>query len=105
SMEIFSPVNLDEEVAGVLSNLQDEVDQASAIVRTSFEEVSVIMSIRPYIKSILFNLISNALKYRHPERQPQVCISSQRQDSGVLITVADNGLGISPENQDKIFQL
>ena len=105
SMEIFSPVNLAEEVAGVLSNLQDEVDQAKASVRTNFEEVSVIMSIRPYIKSILFNLISNALKYRHPERQPQVCISSQRQDSGVLITVADNGLGISPENQDKIFQL
>ncbi len=104
SMEIFSPVNLEEEVAGVLSNLKDEIDQANAVVRTNFE-VLVIMSIRPYIKSILFNLISNALKYRHPERHPRVCISSKRQDSRILITVADNGLGITRDNQDKIFQL
>ncbi len=105
SMEIFSPVNLEEEVAGVLSNLRYEIDQTNAVVRTDFGKVPVIMSIRPYVKSILFNLISNAIKYRHPERQPRVCISSERQDSRVLITISDNGLGISTDHQDKIFQL
>lgn len=105
SMEIFSPVNLGEEVKNILANLKYEIDQANAIIETDFSQVPVITSIKPYMNSILFNLISNAIKYRHLERRPVIKITSSKCQGRILITVADNGLGISQDYLDKIFQL
>lgn len=49
---------------------------------------------RVYVESILKNLVSNALKYRAPERPPQVAVRSYRQGAAVVLVVADNGRGI-----------
>jgi len=47
-----------------------------------------------YLESILLNLISNAIKYHHPERKPVIKIEVTDNDDGVVLTVSDNGLGI-----------
>ena len=57
------------------------------------------------LRSVVYNLLSNALKYRHPDRAPQVQIRCQRLASQVVLTVQDNGLGLSPEQQRKLFGL
>jgi signal transduction histidine kinase len=49
------------------------------------------------------NLIGNALKFRHPDRTPQVTISAASAEGAWSFTVADNGIGIDPEFTDKIF--
>lgn len=105
SMEIFSPVNLQEEVKGILGNLKYEIEQANAVIEPNFSDVPVIVSIKPYVNSILFNLISNAIKYRHLERQAVIRVASAKCEGRILITVADNGLGINTDYLDKIFQL
>ncbi len=54
--------------------------------------------------ALLFrNLISNAVKYRHPERPPQVHISAQHQGAAWIFSVADNGIGIEPKDFESIF--
>ncbi|MBV9772290.1 MAG: PAS domain-containing protein [Bryobacterales bacterium] len=54
--------------------------------------------------TLLFqNLISNALKYRHPERAPRVHISARRQDAAWIFSVTDNGIGIEPKDFESIF--
>jgi light-regulated signal transduction histidine kinase (bacteriophytochrome) len=57
------------------------------------------------IGQILSNLVDNALTYRCPERAPEVRLSAVRDGGQVVLSVADNGIGIEPEYHDKIFQV
>ncbi len=58
------------------------------------------------INIILNNLISNAFKYQNPPRdEPFVNISAEVTETEVVIKIMDNGMGISPESQPKIFQM
>jgi signal transduction histidine kinase len=60
---------------------------------------------RVYLESILKNLVSNALKYRSPERAPTIQVSSHRQGAAVVLTVADNGRGIDlSRDRERLFQ-
>ncbi len=55
------------------------------------------------IEQVFFNLISNAIKYRSPERPCEITVDSRRTEGGVIYAVKDNGLGISKENQQRVF--
>jgi PAS domain S-box-containing protein len=57
------------------------------------------------LRSIIYNLLSNALKYHHPHRVPVVHLRAARQDDYVLLEVQDNGLGLTPQQQGKLFGL
>jgi PAS domain S-box-containing protein len=58
------------------------------------------------LRSIIYNLLSNALKYHHPDRPPIVRVRSQREVGGHLILrVEDNGLGLDPHQQTQLFTL
>jgi signal transduction histidine kinase len=48
------------------------------------------------------NLISNSIKYRGAER-PQIHVSAEREPGGWMLTVRDNGVGIEPEDTDRVF--
>ena len=57
------------------------------------------------LRSILYNLIVNSLKYCASDRVPEIKINADKINDGVLISISDNGMGI-PENQlSKIFSL
>jgi len=58
-----------------------------------------------HLRSVLYNLVSNAFKYRHPDRAPVVRVRSHREASRVVVSVQDNGLGLSEEQQDQLFGL
>ncbi len=49
------------------------------------------------------NLIGNAIKYRAPGRCPIVSVKARREGAASAITVADNGIGIDPNDFDRIF--
>jgi signal transduction histidine kinase len=53
---------------------------------------------------LALNLLDNALKYR-AERPPVVHVTAERQGGAWVIAVADNGIGISPEDLRKIFEV
>jgi PAS domain S-box-containing protein len=58
-----------------------------------------------HLKQLFQNLISNAIKYRSPERAPIVHISASRQDGYWVFAVRDNGIGIDPQYKERIFGL
>jgi PAS domain S-box-containing protein len=58
-----------------------------------------------HLQQIFQNLISNAIKYKRPGERPVIEIVADRQDGIWTISVRDNGIGIAPESQDKIFGL
>ncbi len=57
------------------------------------------------LRSIVFNLLSNALKYRHPDRPPRVRLLATCDAHYAELRVQDNGLGLTPEQQPKLFGL
>jgi signal transduction histidine kinase len=53
---------------------------------------------------VVYNLLSNALKYRHPDRAPDVQLTYLRHDQHPLLRVQDNGLGLDlTQGTDKLF--
>ena len=58
------------------------------------------------LRSIVYNLFSNALKYRHPDRPPRVRVACRPTPDGHVLEVADNGLGVDlSRGQAKLFGL
>jgi signal transduction histidine kinase len=55
-----------------------------------------------HLTNIIFNLIDNAIKYS--KENPEIIISTYNTSEGIMIEVKDNGIGISKENQRKIFE-
>ncbi|MBO9701447.1 MAG: GHKL domain-containing protein [Sporocytophaga sp.] len=74
------------------------------VIVTDFK-VDTIKYSRKNLRSIIYNLLSNALKYSSSERRPEIHLSTESADNFVLLTISDNGLGISSENQHKIFNM
>ncbi len=59
-----------------------------------------------YLESIFLNLISNAIKYRSPDRVPQIFITSKKDNNRTVLEFKDNGLGIDLKNHgNKLFGL
>ena len=59
------------------------------------------MADRVHLTNIIFNLIDNAIKYT--KQHPEIVVTTYNTAEGIMIEVKDNGIGISKENQRKIF--
>jgi signal transduction histidine kinase len=59
-----------------------------------------------FLESIIYNLLSNALKYYSPSRIPEILLRTYEEDGRVKLSVKDNGLGIDlVKYGNKLFQL
>ncbi len=104
--QVLSEVSLDEVIKKVLKTLGEEIKETNTVVTIDLGDVHQIVSLQPYLESILYNLISNGIKYRHPERTPQIDIRAKRISDAVQIDISDNGLGIDvPKHRDNLFNL
>src|SRR5690606_258911 len=69
-------------------------------------KVESLYSVKPMVHSILYNLISNSIKYRSPNRLPIISVSTSENVNYYLIKVTDNGLGIDlAQHRDNLFRL
>ncbi len=101
-------INLPELTQEVLEGLKEEIIEASPQMSLHFNQVCYIYSVKSHIENILFQLISNAIKYRKKRVPLQIEISTIVNDNNQLcLTVKDNGLGIDLTKIDpyKIFGL
>ena len=57
------------------------------------------------LRSVVYNLLSNALKYRHPDRAPHVRVRSRPDAGGTRLDVHDNGLGLKTGQIDQLFTM
>jgi|GEM_PF-1027933 len=91
----------------VLLGLRAQVEEAQAVIELDFSAAPSLLYGRANLRSVLHNLLSNALKFAHPERAPHLVVSSSVGSSGrPRLTVQDNGLGMDlRNNDDAVFQL
>jgi signal transduction histidine kinase len=66
----------------------------------------VVVSFAPAnLRSVVYNLLSNAVKYRAPDRPSLVRVHAAYDGPAVVLTVQDNGLGLSELQQRQLFRL
>jgi len=99
-------VNLQAALTKTMGLLKREIEETHAVIDITLQATIIQNSLEPYIESIFYNLISNAIKYRHPARMPVIMITTRSEGGYVVIEVSDNGLGIDLEKyNDKLFTL
>lgn len=59
----------------------------------------------PLLTQVLSNLLGNAVKFVAPGVRPEVAITAATSGGRVRVTIADNGIGVPPEQRDKIFEM
>jgi signal transduction histidine kinase len=99
-------VSLKNEMDLVTRVLYKEVVESKGVIRTDFSQVPEIFTVKSYLYSVLYNLLSNALKYRSADRPLLVDITATPSSHHVCLVVKDNGTGIDLDKYgDKIFKL
>ncbi|MDL5047974.1 tetratricopeptide repeat-containing sensor histidine kinase [Oscillatoria amoena NRMC-F 0135] len=100
-----STVNLSERLEKVQVVLRDKIKEVKPLITTSLDQPTC-YAIPAYIDSILYNLISNSLKYKSKERPLAIEIKSIQKGDKCIITVQDNGTGFDADKmKDKVFEL
>ncbi|HEX8576243.1 MAG TPA: ATP-binding protein [Flavobacterium sp.] len=97
-------LNVKHEIEKVLKGINGIIRAEKAIITLDIEDDLTIETIVAYFESIILNLVTNAIKYKSPERRPNIVIKANRLDEKLHITITDNGLGIDlDKNENKIF--
>jgi signal transduction histidine kinase/tetratricopeptide (TPR) repeat protein len=103
----FESIDLRSCLEKSLAILEHEIKLANAIIHYDFKEVSVVYGVAAFMDSIFYNLISNAVKYRSPDRPCRIDIASRLERGSVVqLSFKDNGIGIDlVSHSDKMFGL
>jgi len=114
---VLQMAKLDKEDVGLKKekiNVHEVIEDAVDITRVALNEKGGVIQLRlhasapeiqadlHHLTNVIFNLLDNAIKYC--TTKPEITITTSQQANGVLLTVQDNGIGISEENKKRIFQ-
>ncbi|MGB7087433.1 MAG: ATP-binding protein [Phormidesmis sp.] len=97
------PTDGNQVMAQVLSDLQTMVQNCQATITTA--DLPKLNISETHLAQLFQNLLTNALKYHPPGQVPQVKVSVTPQAKLWRFGIHDNGIGIKPENAEKIFQI
>jgi light-regulated signal transduction histidine kinase (bacteriophytochrome) len=98
----FAEVDMNKALSTALSDLE-------AVIRTQGAEIESgdlprVAADMTQMTQLFQNLVGNAIKYHGPEK-PRISIGAAEDHEGWTFSVRDNGIGIAPEHQEKIFQM
>ncbi|WP_239021020.1 PAS domain-containing sensor histidine kinase [Pontibacter arcticus] len=103
--EDVAAINLADVVNEVILDFETIANTSNAVIHLDMEPGVAIQFSAKNSRSIVYNLISNALKYKSPDRQPEITVKTETRPGFVVLTVADNGLGIDMADKNKIFSM
>ncbi|QLK26866.1 ATP-binding protein [Natrinema zhouii] len=100
--EPFEPVDLDEVLANVRKDLELQIEETQTTIET--DELPRVEGDESQLRQLFQNLLSNAIEYTGDEA-PRIDVSAERDTEEWIISVRDNGIGIDPEDQDRVFEV
>lgn len=95
-------VNLVELIESLCNNSQEYIGDARIIFEPECDEIIAACD-QIKIERMLLNLISNAVKYN--KNEPEIIIKLKEDCYDATISVQDNGIGIPPDMQERVFEL
>lgn len=88
----------------IIADLPENMRKLAPTIKEDFQ-VDSIWYPRGSLRSILYNLLTNAFKYRSDKRPLEITIKTDREGDFVVLSVEDNGLGISKQQLPKLFTM
>jgi two-component system CheB/CheR fusion protein len=101
--EKMEMVDLAEIIDNVEWSLDDKIKNSRAVIARDLEIDQIFFS-KKNLRSIVYNLISNAIKFRG-DKPPVINIHSSKEGDNVILSVQDNGIGLSKDDLNRIFDL
>jgi two-component system CheB/CheR fusion protein len=96
----FTRVDCGEVLANALLNLQVAIAESGAVVTAG--PLPTVVAEEVTLMQLFQNLISNSIKYRSSEA-PKIHVSAERDAEGWLFAVRDNGIGVDPQDIERVF--
>jgi PAS domain S-box-containing protein len=97
-------LNLKLYIENAQKAISDQIDKKEAVIVDNVPEEIMVNYNPAYLESILLNLLSNALRYSHPDRKPLITADWQQENGKNVLKVTDNGVGIDLARYgDKLF--
>ncbi|MGA2749940.1 MAG: ATP-binding protein [Verrucomicrobiota bacterium] len=90
-------------LAGISRTIEFQLKQTGATLRV--EELPQCLGDVTQVNQVFSNLLDNALKYRSAKRPAVVQVTGKIENGRSLYCVKDNGIGIAPEHQAKVFEI
>jgi PAS domain S-box-containing protein len=103
--EDVAEVDLLKIISEVRLDLASQIEQADALFEIDMHHCPLIRFSAKNTRSIVYNLISNAIKYRSPGRRALIRLACYLEDDYLVLSVSDNGLGIDLTQENKIFAM
>ncbi len=100
------PILFEKSLSKIIKSIQSLFTETKAHISSDFSSAEFVKFNEPYLESIFQNLITNSIRYRSSEREPEILISSKIEDGETILTYSDNGIGFDINQvKDKIFGL
>ncbi len=101
---ILENLNIKDNIDKTINILSEQIAFKKAIVQNNVAP-DVFVNYNPaYLESILLNFISNAIRYSHHFRQPEIALKSYYENGKTVLEISDNGVGIDLKKYgDKLF--
>ena len=98
--KVFEPTHCTTLFDRAIFNLRKAIEESEAVV--THDPLPTVLADASQLGQVFQNLIGNAIKYRG-DNPPQIHVGAERQDGLWHFTVRDNGIGIDPEQAERIF--
>lgn len=103
---MFSTFDLAAMVDRIRSNVAEDLIDAKGEFYVNLTGPKQMNSVKPYVESIIYNLVNNAIKYRSPDRPLRIELNAENTFSHLRLSIRDNGIGIDRERyKEKLFGL
>ena len=98
-----NPVDINEMVAVVVDSMELKLQKSNAVINLNLDaQNAIIKADELHFSNLLYNLVDNAIKYS--KDRPEITISTLNKNGHVIIRVSDKGIGMSRDQQTKIFE-
>ena len=99
-------VKFSELVQNIEVSIRYMLEEQHTIIHTDFSQAGELLTVKSFLQSIFFNLISNSIKYRRPDVQLSIEIESRLINNNIELYFRDNGLGIDlTKKTNQVFGL
>ncbi len=96
-------LNMNAMIREILLGMQYRINLQGVCVEVS--DLPSCLGDAVQINQVFSNVLDNALKYLDPDRPGLIRVSGERRKGTAYFTISDNGIGISPEDREKIFTI
>ena len=104
--QVVEPLNLHKYINKTLEVLHNQISKHEAVIINSVADTTTVYFNPAYLESVLLNFISNSIRYKHPNRKPEIILHSYIENNYLVLEISDNGIGIDlKKNGKKLFGL